>query len=143
MQAIIFDLDETVFTGEGILHEGVRDLLDILRRLGVKRGALTDGDHRMLVRLEEAGIRDHFDGVLCSEHMPAPKDPVGVQQLLDILGADARQAALVSYRHSDIVLGRHSGVAKTIRVTHGNITGHVVEADHVVENIPAVLDVLE
>lgn len=145
MQAVIFDLDNTVFASNDALHEGVGELLVILRRLGVKVGALTGGDHRMLVRLEEAGIRGHFDSVLCSEHMSEPKDPAGVERLLASLRVEPQHTALVSNRHSDIVLGKHAGMAKTIRVTHGEqpVRGHAAEADHVVEDIPTVLDVLE
>src|ERR1044072_9656425 len=114
MQAIIFDLDDTVFKGDATLHDGVRDLLIILRRLGLTTGALTSGDHRMLVRLEEAGISGHFDSVICSEHVDAPKDTPGIERLLESLRADARETALVSTNHDDIALAKSYGLAKTI-----------------------------
>jgi len=146
MQAVIFDLDETLFTAENALHGGVQELLTILRRLGIKVGALTKDDHRALVRLDEAGIGKHFDHVVCSDHLVAPKDPQGVLKLLHTLGVERQQTALISHAHDDIVLGKHAGLAKTIRVAHGQGAGttpnHFAEADHVVEDIPGVLDVL-
>jgi phosphoglycolate phosphatase-like HAD superfamily hydrolase len=145
MQAVIFDLDHTVFTGNTSLHDGVADLLVILRRLGVNIGALTGGDHRMLVRLEEAGIRGHFDSIVCSEHVADPKDTPGIERLLGLLQAQAHETALVSSSHSDIALARNFGLQRTIRVTHGRAASDelTIEADHVVDDIPTVLDVLE
>lgn len=144
MQAIIFDLDDTVFTGDETLHEGVYDLLLILRRLGMATGALTAGDHRMLVRLEGAGIRGHFDSVLCSEHIDDPKDTPGIERLLATMQVAAEDTILVSASHEDITLGKHSGLRKTIRVTHGRKAALVTDdADHIVDDIPTILDVLE
>ena len=39
MQAIIFDLDHTIFDANQALHSGVADLLAILNNLGVVVGA--------------------------------------------------------------------------------------------------------
>jgi phosphoglycolate phosphatase-like HAD superfamily hydrolase len=145
MQAVIFDLDETVFAPNNTLHDDVVSLLDILRRLGIKIGALTSGDHRMLVRLDEAGIRNHFDGVVCTAHVPTPKDPEGIQHLLRTLNTEATYAAIVSHIGDDLRYGKHAGLAKTIHVVHGPVSTAPkhVDADHVVKDIPAVLDVLE
>jgi phosphoglycolate phosphatase-like HAD superfamily hydrolase len=143
MQAVIFDLDDTVFTAEDALHDGVQDLLTILRRLGVKIGALSSDDHRVLVRLDEAGIRHHFDSVVCSEHTTEPKGTDAVHLLLTNMRVNAQDTALVSHTHSDIVLGQHSGVGKTIRVAHGSANDRDRRgADHIIEDIPTVLDVL-
>src|SRR5882762_3816665 len=105
MQAVIFDLDETIFGEDNALYEGVADLLTILRRLGIKIGALTSGDHRMLVRLDEAGIRHHFNGIVCSEHVSEPKQPAGIEHLLGTLKTTVHQTVFVSHAHSDIALG--------------------------------------
>jgi phosphoglycolate phosphatase-like HAD superfamily hydrolase len=145
MQAVIFDLDETVFTSNNTLHDDVSPLLNILRQLGIKIGALTSGDHRMLVRLDEAGIRNHFDGVVCTAHVPTPKDPEGIQHLLRTLDIEAAHTAIVSHIGDDLRYGKHAGLAKTIHVVHGPVStvSKHADADHVVRDIPAVLDVLE
>ncbi len=145
MQAVIFDLDTTLFGGEqGALRDGVADLLHILRRLGVRMGAVTAGDHRMLVRLNEAGIRHLFDSVVCADHVAAPKETEGVTCVLKHMGLEAQHAAFVSHNHQDIAAGKGAGVAKTIHITHGTSAGaDRVAADHVVEDVPAILDVLE
>jgi phosphoglycolate phosphatase-like HAD superfamily hydrolase len=144
MQAVIFDLDDTLFTAEDVLHDDVQNLLAILGRLGIKIGALSSGDHRTLVRLDEAGIGKHFDHVICSDHVAEPKAPEAVHHLLQVLHTHPSEAAMVSHAKGDIALGKHAGLAKTIRVSHGPISEYERHgADHLVENIPAVLDVLE
>jgi phosphoglycolate phosphatase-like HAD superfamily hydrolase len=146
MQAIIFDLDDTIFAKDDELRDGVADLLAILRRLGLRLAAVTEGDHRMLVRLDEAGIRRHFDVVVTTAHVEVPKSIDGIRHVLAELRTEPHHAALVSHAHTDILLGKDASLHKTIRVAHGQASvniGHLVEADHVVKDIPSVLDVLE
>jgi phosphoglycolate phosphatase-like HAD superfamily hydrolase len=145
-RAIIFDLDHTLFATEQTLHEGVADLLGILRRLGFKLGALSGNDHRTIVRLEEAGIRDYFEAVLCSDHLTMPKAARGIERMLSGLGVEAQHAQLVSHAHGDILLAQEAGLAKAIGVSHGmdnTVPLKRAGANHVVEDIPSVLDVVE
>jgi phosphoglycolate phosphatase-like HAD superfamily hydrolase len=145
MKAIIFDIDHTIFDGEK-LHEGVADLLAILRNLGINLGALTNEDHRAIVRLDEAGIRHYFADVLCNEQDDQPKSEAALDRLLEHLGSKRDQATLVSHAHADILLGKDAGLAKTIGVSHGAKNTSPLEeagADHIVPDIPTVLDVLD
>lgn len=145
MRFVIFDIDHTIFDANQALHEGVADLLVILQGLGVKVGALSNKDHRMLVHLDEAGIRNYFSEVLCSAHSDQPKSVESVHRLLQQLGGDLSQSVLVSHSQSDILLGKEAGLAKTIGVSHGirnAVPLHQAGADHIVGNIPAILDVL-
>ena len=144
MRAIIFDLDHTIFDGDD-LREGVADLLAILKRLGGEIGALSGDDHRALVRLDEAGIRHFFNGIVCSSHIDYPKAPGGVHRLLEHLGVEAHEAGLASHAHSDILLAKDAGLAKAIGVTHGTVNSKALReagADHLVDDIPAVLEVI-
>jgi phosphoglycolate phosphatase-like HAD superfamily hydrolase len=146
MQAVIFDLDHTLFTADNVLHEGAAELLAILHRLGVQIAGLSSKDHRALVRLDEAGIRPYFATVLCADQPIEPKEPAGVHHVLSLLGVEHRHAVLVSHAHGDILLGKDSGLARTIGVSHGSGKAgplHEAGADHIVEDIPTILDVLE
>jgi FMN phosphatase YigB (HAD superfamily) len=145
MHAVIFDLDSTIFSSDMALHDDVTSLLAILRRLGVKVGALTTADHRMLVRLDEAGIRNHFDTVICTAHVTEPKAPEGVQHVLNRLNVAPQHTAFVSHLDDDMTLGKRSGLGKMIHVVHGPVRkGRMaVDADYAVADIAAVLDVLE
>ncbi|HSW99372.1 MAG TPA: HAD family hydrolase [Candidatus Saccharimonadales bacterium] len=146
MRAVIFDIDHTLFTAEQAAHSGVQDLLQILRRLGIAIGGISGDDHRALVRLDEAGLGHYFDKVLCADQAFEPKETAGLHHLLSLLGARPEDSTLVSHAHSDILLGKDAALGKTIGVTHGHSNVQpLVEAgaDHIIQDIPAVLDVLE
>jgi phosphoglycolate phosphatase-like HAD superfamily hydrolase len=145
MQVIVFDIDHTIFDANQVLRDGVVDLFKILKNLGLKIGAISNQDHRALVRLDEAGVRSYFSEVMCSAHSDSPKSAASLQALLNKLDAETQQTALVSHAHADILLGKEVMLSKTIGVSHGtkNIAPlYEAGADHIVANIPAVLDVL-
>lgn len=146
MRAVIFDLDHTIFATEITLRDGVRDLLAILQRLGVAVGGLSNTDERTLARLEGAGVRGYFDTVLCADQGLEPKEVTGIQHLLYLLGVQPEESVLVSHAHSDILLGKAAGLQRTIGVAHGKHAAAPLAkagADHIVPNIPAILDALE
>jgi phosphoglycolate phosphatase-like HAD superfamily hydrolase len=139
MRAVVFDLDHTLFAAQQQLHDGVLDLLIIMRRLGFKIGALTSGDHRAIVRLEEAAI-------LCADQSLVPKSQSGFHHMVTTMGVKAEQTLFVSHAHADILLGKDAGVHRTIGVSHDKTNiAPLVEAgaDHIVHDIPTILDVLE
>lgn len=148
MRIVIFDLDHTLFVGHKTLRSGVEELLPILKRLDIRVAGLSNRDHRILVRLEEAGIREFFTEVLCIDQHKEPKEPSGVHHVLSKLGGKPHHAVLVSHAHADILLGKDVGVAKTIGVSYSSEHGSATPlfeagADHVVSDMPAVLDVIE
>jgi phosphoglycolate phosphatase len=146
MRAVIFDLDHTIFAAENAVHEGVQELLDILHRLGIRIGGVSANDHRVLVRLDEAGLSHYFDKLLCADQAFEPKETAGVRHMLGLLGAQPHETILVSHALSDILLGKDAGLARTIGVTHGLENAAPLReagADHIVPNMPAILDVLE
>jgi phosphoglycolate phosphatase-like HAD superfamily hydrolase len=145
MQAVIFDLDHTIFDANQALYEGAADLLAILSSLGLKIDAVSNKDHRALVHLDEAGIRRFSDHVMCSAHAAEPKSTESLARLLEKLGVESHQTALVTHAHSDILVGKDARLAKTIGVSHGlenAVVLHRAGADHIVSDIPSVLDVL-
>jgi len=149
MKAVIFDLDHTLFAADEALYDGALDLLAILRRLGVQIAGLSNRDHRILVRLEEAGARSYFAHILCADQIAdnpiEPKDAAGVRSVLERLGVLPENTVLVSHAHSDILLGKDAGLSRTIGVTHGTDSAAPLReagADHIVDNMPAVLDVI-
>jgi|GEM_PF-1446707 len=152
MRAVIFDIDHTIFAAEGAVHDGAHELLAILQRLGLRIGGLSAGDHRALVRLDEAGLAHYFDKLLCAEQIDQsdrliePKQTTGVHHLLTLLQVPAEDTALVSHAHADILLGKDAGLSRTIGITHDHDSAAPLQeagADHVVPNLAAVLDVLE
>lgn len=149
MRVVIFDLDHTLFAADELLYDGAHELLAILERLGVRIAGLSSKDHRILVRMEETGIRRYFAHVLCADQIGddriEPKRVAGVKHVLDQLQVAPADAILVSHAHGDILLAKDAGLARTIGVTHGLDSAaplHEAGADHVVDDIPAVLDVV-
>lgn len=145
MRALIFDIDHTLFDADKALHAGVRDSLVILRRLGITLGAISSDDHRSLVRLDEAGIRSFFADVRCASHADNPKSVAAIHDMLKKFGVSTDETALVSHAHADILLGKDAQTAKTIGVSHGAANTAALreaDADYIVEDIPAVLDVI-
>ncbi|HEX7963607.1 MAG TPA: HAD family hydrolase [Candidatus Saccharimonadales bacterium] len=146
MRAVVFDLDHTIFAAENAAHDGAHELLTLLRRLGLRIGGLSGNDYRVLVRLEEAGLKHYFDQLLCADQAFEPKQTSGLHHLLRQLGAEPHEAVLVSHAHGDILLAKDAGLQRTIGVTHGLDSATPLReagADHIVPNLAAVLDVLE
>jgi phosphoglycolate phosphatase len=128
------------------LYKGVEDLLRILKRLGVKSAVLTHGDEITLAILRTAGIEQHFSHIIAAEDLPKRKPHAeSVQYVLQALQVPASETALVGDGVSDILAGKNAGLAKTIGVSHGFGSKEALRAagaDHVVHDIPSVLDVL-
>jgi phosphoglycolate phosphatase-like HAD superfamily hydrolase len=145
MRAVIFDIDHTIFNANQALHDSVVDLLKILKNLGIRVGAISGNDHRALVRLDEAGIRHLFMDVMCSDYDESPKSTAALHRLLQKLEVELDETALVSHAHADILLGKDAGVARTIGISFGSKNIKPLReagADHIVSNIPSILDVL-
>ncbi|HSX29926.1 MAG TPA: hypothetical protein VLE73_05210 [Candidatus Saccharimonadales bacterium] len=148
MRIVLFDLDHTLFAADDVLHAGANELLPILRRLDMTLIGLSSRDHKVIVRLEDAGIRHFFSEVLCSDQHRTPKESSGVYHVLSKVGGAPHHAVLVSHAHADILLGKDVGVRKTIGVSHSaeHKNAHPLldaGADHVVADLPSVLDVVE
>jgi HAD superfamily hydrolase (TIGR01509 family) len=128
-------------------YDGAKELLPILRRIGVQLAAVTSGDEHELRALDQVGIRQHFGIVIHSGHVTNPRPhPEGIELALRHLGVKPEYAAFVGDMPSDIVAGKRAGLAKTIAITHGfsSTDALVKEAPtHLIEDIPSILDVMD
>jgi len=128
-------------------YPGVDELLPILHRVGMQVAALTAGSQQSIEALRQAGIYEHFDMIVTAEDVLAPKpDPEGLLKILNYLGVEPAEAAMVGDTPADIAAGKRAKVAKTIGVTHGFGTSEELRKatpDHIVHDIPSLLDVLE
>lgn len=129
------------------LYDGVDDLLPILKRMGIGVAALTSGNALTESCLDRTGIRQHFDMVVTAEHIDNPKPhPEGLYKIAQEMNVDLEELIVVGDTVVDILVGKNAGVKMTIGVTHGfGSAGSLVAAgaDHVVHNIPSILDVIE
>lgn len=129
------------------LYDGVTELLPILRRIGVRVGAVTSGNHHTVGALETMGIKQYFDIVISAKDVSNPKPhPEGIEMVLTHMDVPAHEAAMVGDTTGDILAGKNANVAKTIAVTHGFGQFdelHEAGATHIVDDIPSLLDVLD
>lgn len=129
------------------LYEGVNELLPILKRMNVKVAALTAGNQLTVDCLERLGIHHHFDVIIDASHVQRTKpDPEGLHIILEKLGCEPHEVMMVGDTVADILVGVNAGVGKKVGVSHG--FGHAealvaAGADHIIHDIPSLLDVLE
>ena len=135
MRAVVLEAD---------IIPGADELLPILQRLGVKVAVLATGEHAAW--LEGKPLRDFVHTVVVSESRSI--DPVkrGLTQAMESLEALPHQTVVVSSRVLDIMTGKEGGVAKTVGVDVGNANPLALQAagaDHIITDMPSLLDVLE
>jgi len=129
------------------LYPSVDELLPILRRMGFRLAAVTSGDHRITDALDYTGIRRFFDIVVTDDHVLQPKPhPEGLRYALMHMAIDPKDAIVVGDTRADILAGQAAGVEKTIAILHGYDNAELlrsVSPDHVVDDVPSLLDVIE
>lgn len=129
------------------LYDGVDELLPILKRMDVKVAALTSGNALTVWAMQKTNIQHHFDAIVTATDVTHPKPhPEGVDIILNKLGVEPEDVVIVGDTVVDILVGKNAGLKKTIGVSHG--FGHVdalraAGADHIVHDVPSILDVLE
>lgn len=129
------------------LYDGVDELLPILRRMGFKIAALTAGNTLTVSCLDRMNIRHHFDVVVAADHVTRVKPhPEGMHVVLQKLGLGPEEAVMVGDTVVDVLVGKNAGVRKIVGVSHGFGSIEALRAagaDHIIHDIPALLDVLE
>lgn len=129
------------------LYQGVDELLPILKRMDVRVAALTAGNHLSTHALKHMGIHHHFDMIVDATRVKKPKpDPEGLHLILRELQVSAHETVMVGDSVVDILVGKNAGVYKTIGVSHGFGSIQALRdagADHIIHDVPTLLDVLE
>lgn len=100
--------------------EGVPEMLQELKRRGIRLGVLSNKPHRQAVKAVHAIYGEElFDWVQGQkEEIPRKPDPAGVFCVADKLGAEPKDCLYVGDSEVDVVTGRNAGM-KTIAVTWG------------------------
>jgi HAD superfamily hydrolase (TIGR01509 family) len=95
-----------------LLIEGARETVLELHRRGYRLGVVSSGNHcRVLREVEEAGLTQVFQAVVCNEHMTNKKPhPEGLEHALRLLGSAPRASAYVGDVPEDIQMGKGAGV---------------------------------
>lgn len=115
--------------------------------MGFKVGALTSGNQLTVSCLTRMGIHKHFDVIISADSVTNPKPhPEGLHMVLKELGLSPHETIMVGDSVVDVLVGKNAGVHKTVGVSHGFGSVNALRdagADHIIHNIPSLLDVLE
>lgn len=103
-----------------VLYEGVRESLDRLRDARVKMAILTNKPERISKAIVEGlGVGGHFERVYGGNSFPRKKpDPVGIETLVEEIGAAREHTVMVGDSAVDIQTARNARV-RSCGVTYG------------------------
>jgi len=128
------------------LYPHVTELLTILNRLGTRVAVLAGDSHDTSQHVERLGLAPHLTVLVTPDQVqhPAPH-PVGVNVAMRHLDVLPHEVMVISNLPEGITAARKAAVHGTVGITHG--FGQPEElraagADHIVHDIPSLLDVL-
>jgi len=101
-------------------YDGITQLLNDLRRLGVKTATLSNKRHNNVVHVIDTVFKKGtFDCVLGqNDDIPKKPAPDGVYKIIDKTGADVSKCLYIGDTDTDMLTGRNAGV-DTVGVTWG------------------------
>ncbi len=124
------------------LYPQVREVLDYLRRQGVRLAVVTNKESRFTHRvLEVHQLTSYFESVISGDSLPTKKpDPAGVLRCLRQFAVPADQALFVGDSSIDVATARNAGVAVWV-LPYGYNMGQAIEtcgADQVIQDFGAL-----
>lgn len=153
MRAVVFEADGALLevrtsdvqeTAQASIVAGADQLLAILNRLGVKIAVLASND--LAIQLETHPVRRHLHAVVISEARSIDPEKRGLTHALTQLQAEPEHTVVVSSRVLDMLTAKEGNFKKKIGVSYGNGNREALKAagaDHIINDIPSLLDVLE
>ena len=102
------------FSHEGSsLFAGAQEVLEIIRRHGLKLGIATGKARRGLRRvLAQTGLSDCFDATRCADETPSKPHPQMLLELMDELGVAPHQTIMVGDTEYDMEMATNAGAGK-------------------------------
>ncbi len=128
------------------LYDGVPEALEFLKTTGVKIGCVTNKASQFtLPILEDLGIRDYFETVLCGDMVAKKKpDPMPLLQVAEELGVAPENSLMLGDSMSDVKAARAAGFA-IICMSYGYNHGEDIRDYHpdaVVDSMAEVKDIV-
>lgn len=127
------------------LYPGTRQILDKLKKLQFKIGAVTSRKRdTVLSTLERAAIVEFFDCIITTDDIQNLKpDPEPILKALELLGSKPEHAMVVGDSDVDVIAGKAAGT-KTIRALYGFHQENLEnpKPDFVIEDIVGLLEIL-
>ncbi|MEE9200881.1 MAG: HAD family hydrolase [Candidatus Brocadiales bacterium] len=124
------------------LNDGVVEVLEYLRKRGVKTALLTRNSRRSVDILMKRH-KLHFDVVVTREDAPPKPSPHPVKLISERLGIAPKDLLVVGDVHFDIFSGKAAG-AQTAFLSNGRKLGVVDQtADYCLNNLSELIDITE
>lgn len=127
-------------------YEGLHDLLQGIKKAGLKIGLCTSRGKMVEMMLEHIKLKDAFASIVHADmvenHKPHPEP---LLKVIRELGVAAKKTVMVGDTDADIGAGKAVGVAFTIGMTHGVGTRELLEtsgADYLVDHLDGVLPLI-
>ena len=124
-------------------YEGIDDLIEPLKKLGLKIGICTNRRKNVIDLINHLDIHHHFDGVvhadLINNYKPHPE---GLFMICKKLGVEPSRSVMVGDTEADIGAGKAAGCAFTVGITHGIRTRDVLTeagTDYIVDHLNDIL----
>jgi HAD superfamily hydrolase (TIGR01509 family) len=94
------------------LVEGARRTVTELHNRGYRLGIVTSGSHCRVTReLEEMGLAQTFQAVVCNEHIVNKKPhPEGLEQAMSLIGSSPEECSYIGDAPEDIRMGKAARV---------------------------------
>lgn len=126
---------------ESELNPGAAKTLSALREAGIRVGVLTRNERDNALAI----ARKHslqFDAVIGRGDGPVKPDAFGVLQLCSQFGVEPRETLLVGDYLFDLLSAKAAGAVAVLLVNHGQAGEFAQHADHCIENIGEILDIV-
>jgi pyrophosphatase PpaX len=129
------------------LYDGIPDLLDSLRKAGIKVGLVTSKSrYTTKMAFDLTGIESYFDATICADESARNKPyPDPILLCLEAMGVAPAEAAYVGDSPADIQAARAAGV-EAIAVAWGvfELEALIAEKpDRVVHTVPELMGILQ
>ncbi len=129
------------------LYEGVPEALEFLKTTGVKIGCVTNkASEFTLPILEDLGISDYFETVLCGDMVERKKpDPMPLLQSAEKLGVAPESSMMLGDSMSDVKAARAAGFS-IVCMSYGYNHGEDIRdynPDAVVDSMAEIKDIID
>lgn len=129
-----------------VAYDGLHEMLESLKRAGLKIGAFSSRYHNLIPSLEHVGVLGYFDAIVQGDEVINHKpDPEGLHLVLSKLNVPPAYASMSGDAAVDILAGQAAEVALTIGITHGFGTLEAlnkVQPTHIVDHLDEIPPIL-
>jgi HAD superfamily hydrolase (TIGR01549 family) len=138
----ILDYHERLAVEKSKLNPGAREILNRLRKNGIKIGILTrNTKDNVYAVAEKHGL--FFDAAIGREDGPVKPDAFGVLKLCNTFGVLPSQTLVVGDYLFDLVCAKAAGAVAVLLTNHKNADQFSQYADFTIERLEQILDIIE